>query len=120
MNPGDTFFFEGAVDNHLWMVLSDPAQNDKEVLIVHFATWKRWWDQACIINVGEHSFITRKTIVAYEEGRVPPFSLLLRLWQDDRLKFHDPCLQSCCARSGSPRKTAGSSETGWIVSSPRG
>ena len=90
MNAGDTFLFVGCADNHLWMVISDPLQNEQEVLIVHFSTWNDCWDQACIVEAHEHPFLNRKTIVAYEKAVAPPLATLEAVWQDGRLKFREP------------------------------
>ena len=41
MNAGETFLLSeqhADIDPHLWVVLSDPAQNSKQILIVSLTT----------------------------------------------------------------------------------
>lgn len=69
MNAGETFLFPPE-SKHLWMIISDPAQDTVNVLAVYFSTWESYKDQACIVQAGEHPFVTHKTIVAYEFARM--------------------------------------------------
>jgi hypothetical protein len=71
MKAGDTFKFPPRVlDNHLWMVISDPqSYPDDPVVIVNFTTHRPDKDPACILNVGDHAFIVRETSVYYDGAR---------------------------------------------------
>ena len=50
MQPGFTFLTE--LDRHLWVVLSDPAKDDQNVIIVSITTLEPHKDQACLIPRG--------------------------------------------------------------------
>ena len=73
MNPGDTFFVQQVgkrYDSHLWMVLSDPALNANQVLIVSLTTWGKDDDPACVLNVGDHPFVRQKSFIKYSHAKV--------------------------------------------------
>ena len=77
MNAGDTFFVQQVgklYDSHLWMVLSDPALNINQVLIVSLTTRGRDDDSACILNVGDHPFVRQKSFAlpVFRGGRRHP------------------------------------------------
>lgn len=65
MIAGHTFFLKAAVyqDGHLWIAAyCDP----KEGLIMVNMTTDMSLEQTCILNPGEHEFVTVKTLIAYE------------------------------------------------------
>ncbi len=73
MNGGDTFFVQQVgklYDSHLWMVLSDPALNANQVLIVSLTTWGKDDDPACVLNVGDHPFVRQKSFIKYTHAKV--------------------------------------------------
>ena len=65
MRLAETYF---AVD-HLWVVISLPG-DDGSVVIVNFTSWRAGCDENCVIETGEHKFVTHKTVVAYEKARL--------------------------------------------------
>ena len=52
------------------MVLSDPALNANQVLIVSLTTWGKDDDPACVLNVGDHSFVRQKSFIKYSHAKV--------------------------------------------------
>jgi hypothetical protein len=73
MKAGDTFRIPQAgtsLDSHLWVVISDPAQDPKEILIVNFTTLRTDSETACVLAVGEHPFVKHPTCVNYRGAKV--------------------------------------------------
>jgi hypothetical protein len=69
MKAGDTFLAPG-FDDHLWMVISDPSIDPDNVVIVFFLSWQPHYDQACIVQAGEHPFVKHATCVEYPAARI--------------------------------------------------
>lgn len=63
---------------HLFILLTDPVTEEKLVLIVSVSSVKPgiWHDPTCILETGEHRFITRKSWVDYRTARIEPASKL--------------------------------------------
>jgi len=92
MNAGDTLVIpepDTSYDSHLWMVISDPAQSD-ECLIVNFTSWRADKDQACVVEVGEHPYLTGKTCINFRDAKLCKLSDLEILISSRRLKAHAP------------------------------
>ena len=68
MTAGETFLLPG-LDDHLWMVLSDPAR-EPNLVVVFFLSWQPQYDQACVLQAGDHPFIKHSTCVNYPGARV--------------------------------------------------
>ena len=65
-NEADTYRYTVVgSDNHLWVVISDPALDENCVLAVNFTTLRPRSDKTCVIHPGEHPFITHDTCVQY-------------------------------------------------------
>ncbi|HEY8667283.1 MAG TPA: hypothetical protein VIL86_11490 [Tepidisphaeraceae bacterium] len=87
MNAGDVFRFVGIADIHVWTIISDPARDRQKLLMVNFTTWEPHVDQACIIEPGEHPFITGRTQVNYSKSKVVTDAQLESLRAKRRLEF---------------------------------
>jgi len=100
VNAGDTFFFS----DHLWMVISEPTEDEENILVVNFNTWKPWGDPACVLNAGEHPFIRHRTYVNYRDALVmsrDELAMLLRLNQAaPRAPLSEPLLKKIRERAG--------------------
>ena len=73
MNAGDTFRIPQpgtSLDSHLWVVISDPAQDANEILIVNFTTLRADSERACVLVAGEHPFVKHDTCVNYRGAKV--------------------------------------------------
>jgi len=85
MTAGDAFRFTGIADVHVWIIISDPARDSQKVLIVNFTTWQPHLDQACIVEKGEHLFITDRTVVNYSRAKIVTDAQLQSLRSAGRL-----------------------------------
>lgn len=63
---------------HLFILLTDPVTEEKLVLIVSISSVKQgiWHDNTCILEIGDHKFITRQSWVDYRSTRIEPASKL--------------------------------------------
>lgn len=64
--PGFAFFRED--DKHLHFIASNA--DEPEVLVLSLTTQYRFTDSACVIQPGEHPFVTRSTSVSYRYGTI--------------------------------------------------
>jgi hypothetical protein len=67
-------------------VLSRPFDNPnkiQQVLIVKLSTWEDYKDPACILNVGDHAFVTRETCVFYRDAHLCPVAFLEKARKDE-------------------------------------
>ena len=109
MEAGSTFLLSEEhqdIDKHLWVVLSDPTKNDREVLIVSLTTHKPHKDQACIVDPGEHPWVTHKTCVAYDFARTLSLEQLKELRYSGSIQLNEPVSKALLARI---RQSAGNS-----------
>jgi len=70
MRAGDTFrFADKRLEQHLWVIISDPLIDVADpVVIVRLTTNRRGRDRTCVLQPGDHPFITHETVVDYEEA----------------------------------------------------
>src|ERR1700730_3304378 len=98
MEAGYTFLLP-TVDHHLWVLLSDPAQDADNVLVVSVTTWREVGkDQACMIERGEHPFVTHTSCLAYIEARVLSLANLLTFKDGGYLKLQEPVSEDLLER----------------------
>ena len=93
MFQGDCFTFRSGSDGfHLWVVVSDPAQNSNDVLVVNLTTVRggRFEDLSCVFEAGEHEWLSTKSFVAFRYARVYSLSHLVRLIHSKVLRAYDP------------------------------
>jgi hypothetical protein len=91
MRSGDTFLFaDGREDDHLWMVISDTDQDPQRLVIVRFLSWQEKYDQACVLNGGEHPFVKHATCVDYPAARIALNTELEALKERGKLKLRSP------------------------------
>ena len=69
LNPGSTFLLPkpGQVE-HLWIVLTKPNKDGRAVC-VNITSWTFDSDETVILVPGDHPFITKKSVVHYEDAR---------------------------------------------------
>ena len=65
MKLGETYY----VLAHLWVVVSQPTA-DGSVVLVNFTTQRTGSDTNCVIQAGEHPFVFKPTVIAYEKAQV--------------------------------------------------
>ncbi len=89
--PGDTFFFCAIPKRHLWLVISDPASYPNDpVVIVSLRTYRPNLESTCVLNPGDHAFVTHKTVVDYGNMRMHPRGRLDGLARAGRLDMREP------------------------------
>lgn len=110
MKAGDTFVAsDPRLENHLWVVISDPDVNSNEVLIVNVTTYTSDQEGACILQPGDPPFIKRKSCIYYRGAQLNPDWQLERLLSNGSLKHKEPVTPDILARI---REGAGQSH--WI------
>ncbi len=97
MNGGDTFLVVRPY-NHLYMVISDPALDADKVVIVNFTTHSPDEEQNCVLEAGEHTFISRKTAVRYKDARVVSVSSLQNLVRANQMTMREPLSEDVLQR----------------------
>jgi hypothetical protein len=88
VQPGFTFLTE--LDRHLWVILSDPAQDDQNVVIVSITTLEPHKDQACLIPRGSHPWVTHDSCVAYDFARTVKQADLFALKDSGKIHLQEP------------------------------
>jgi hypothetical protein len=84
MNSGDTYLIPQD-DKHLWAVISEPSFDPDNLVVVMFVSWKRHCDQNCILDVGDHPFIQRRTCVEYHRATIKSDANLEQQFRANRL-----------------------------------
>jgi len=78
VNRADTFIPSGA-DSHLWVVVSDPARNPHEVVLVNLSTQAPWKDNTCVVLPHEHAWVQHPSVVMYGDARIESGESLRRI-----------------------------------------
>lgn len=89
MRAGDTFVTPD-MDDHLWIVLSDPTLERDRLVVVCFLSWQEYHDQSCIVRPGEHPFVRHDTCVNYAGATTVADTVLEKLKAQGKLKLKDP------------------------------
>jgi hypothetical protein len=97
VNAGDTFLLSHPY-NHLYVVCSDPALDAEKVVLVNFTTFDPEEESCCIINIGEHPFITRKSCVRYKDARIASVIALKKLQKTGTIRLREPVSGNLLAR----------------------
>ena len=82
-NQGDMFEVaerDPALDNHLHIVLSDPAKDPTRVIVVNLTSWKPGKDSTCIIPGDAHPRIKNRSCIPYHFAKMMSLSDLERLF----------------------------------------
>lgn len=87
-----------AGDEHLWIVLSDPAKNSECILLVSVTTWRADKDSSCLIQRGEHPFVTRDSCSYYEDARAVKLAQLYPRKDAGLLKMRAPLSEALLVR----------------------
>jgi hypothetical protein len=61
-------------------------QDPERLVIVRFLSWQQKYDQACVLNGGEHPFVTHATCVDYPASKIASNAVLERLRTRHTLK----------------------------------
>jgi|GEM_PF-1500264 len=77
--PGFAFILASrSVDGHMWVILSDPTKYPAALVAVSLTTWTPRKDDSCILDIGDHPFVNRKTCVAYQYADITTTHALTR------------------------------------------
>jgi len=92
MRAGDTFrFADRALEKHLWIVISDPMLDVADpVVVVRLTTYREGRDCTCVLQPGDHPFITHATVVDYEWALDIPNAGLEGFVGDGRAFLREP------------------------------
>jgi hypothetical protein len=66
MKAGDTLLIDDpgtTLDSHLWIVISDPDVDPEHVVIVNLTSYRADKDQACVLDKGDHPYLSHRTCV---------------------------------------------------------
>jgi len=99
MRAGDTFYVrDRGVDTHLWIVISDTDIDPEHVLLVNMTTYEDYKEDVCLLDVGDHPRIIRKSCIAYHEARMTTLEELKLLVDGGRLSIQAPVSEEVLAR----------------------
>jgi hypothetical protein len=91
MRAGDTFTLKDkSVDSHLWVIVSDPAADAERLLFVSMTSYDITKEKVCLLDVGDHPFITHRTCIAYDFAKVAPLKALIALRDQGPLAMNQP------------------------------
>jgi hypothetical protein len=91
VNAGDTFLLVNQkLDDHLWVILSDPGKDSTRVLIVSLTTAAPHKESVCLVHAGQHPGVTHESCVAYNYAKIVTLANL-HAWKDaGHLKLQVP------------------------------
>lgn len=92
MEIGDALLLEDrSIDAHLWIVISDPAIDPEQVVIVNLTSHDDpSKDASCVLQTGDHPWITHATCVRYKDARIVRESQLDELVKKKSLIPQEP------------------------------
>lgn len=89
MEAGSTFL-RADKDSHLWVIISDPTKDPERVLVVNLTTHDQRKEDVCILERGDHPWITHKTCVNYEDAIVTSVAKLFELKDGGLIRLREP------------------------------
>lgn len=96
---GDCFRFTQKPDFHLFVVISDPARNPDEVVLVNVTSVKpHTRDFSCRLAVGDHPWLRHDSVIAYQYARTETAYQLRGLIARDKVELEDPMPESTLNR----------------------
>jgi len=88
---GDTFFLANPkIERHLYIIISDPAQDSNRIVTANFTSWRADKDQSCIVEASEHRFLTHRSCVDYRRDKLITLADYERCLHSGDLVPHDP------------------------------
>ena len=88
MHTGDTFLLPGQ-DDHLWLVIS-AADSTGRVIVVCVLSYQPQYDQACVLQPGDHPFVKHATCVQFPNARLVPMAKLEAKERDGSIRVKAP------------------------------
>lgn len=91
IGPGFAYLWIDKSDvRHLWFVLSSPTIDPDYVVTVNVSTFNPKKDQSCILEPGEHGFVTVKSCVMYDEAEFRTLYELEQMIASNTIIPHEP------------------------------
>lgn len=89
---GDTFLLAkpGQSTAHLWIVVTCPDKSGKAI-IVNITGQQTHSDKTTILNVGDHQFITKASVVFYADSREGDAVAMCQALNRGMATSHQPC-----------------------------
>lgn len=90
---GDTFEVaerDPSLDNHVWIILSDPQADRTRIVCVNLTTWREGKDPTCIILAGTHARVTRDSCIPYNRTMLRSINELERLFGSGMIRLCGP------------------------------
>jgi len=95
MKSGDTFLMPApgisSKTPHLWIVVTDPSEENHTVIIVSITTLRHGAEQTVVLRRGEHPFIDRDSSVCYADARLVDACDLEARARAGQIRTHAPC-----------------------------
>ena len=73
---------------HLWVVVTPPFDNLKEVVIVNITSLKSHSDHTVILDVGDHPFIKHPSSIYYADATITQIAALQRAIDSGEFSTH--------------------------------
>lgn len=90
-SEGDFFWFtHRKLDNHPWIVLSDPERDSKNILIVNLSSINPRKEQACVVQKEEHPSLKNDSCVMYGMAQITSIVVLEQKLEDGDLTKDTP------------------------------
>jgi len=72
MRPGDCFYNKAVpgIPSHRWVIVSDPEQDQHNVLIVNFTDADDHHDTTCVFTPTDIPWLTKRTCMAYQFAKL--------------------------------------------------
>ena len=93
MKQRDCFFNKSApgIPSHLWVVLSDPAIDPDNVVIVNLTDSNSHHDHSCLLNASDHSGVfTKPSCIAYQFAKVTSVAVVTQALKQGLLRAKKP------------------------------
>jgi hypothetical protein len=97
MEAGTTFLRADS-DRHLWILISDPAIDPDQVLIVNLTSVDERKEKVCLLHPGDHPWIRHETCVNYADAVVTTVSKLLAAKDGGAIILQEPLSASVLQR----------------------
>jgi hypothetical protein len=97
---GDSFMLPkpGQETEHLWVLITKPDPATHEALMVNLTTKRPHSDTTTILNVGEHPFVQKPSVIFYADARIVDTRLLDAAVQRGACRMHAPFQPPVIAR----------------------
>jgi hypothetical protein len=80
LSCGDTFLVPTSLESieHLWIVLTDPELGTNKAACVSITKRRPHSETTVILSRGDHPFITRESVVYYQDAKILDLGLVQR------------------------------------------